>query len=88
MLEERDDKLEGIIQENTELRGSIATLSNNASADHWHNLPRPQGTLSVGSSLVRDIDENKLSRTKVMCIPGGKINDIKARISSIQHSQN
>ena len=83
MLKERDDKLEGIIRENTELRGRIATVSNNASADHWQNLPRPQGTLLVGSSLVRDIDENKLSSTKVMCIPGGKINDIKARISSM-----
>ena len=83
MLKERDDKLEGIIRENTELRGRIATLFNNASADHWQNLPRPQGTLLIGSSLVRDIDENKLSSTKVMCIPGGKINDIKARISSM-----
>ena len=82
-LKERDDKLEDIVLENTELRGRISMLSNSASADHWHNLRRPHGTVLVGSSLVRDIDENKLYNTKVVCIPGGKINDIKDKISSM-----
>ena len=48
LLKERDDKLEGIIRENTELRGRIATVSNNASADHWQKF-----TPTTGNSLGR-----------------------------------
>ena len=41
--------------------------------------------LIIGSSIIRDIDQGKLQDTDVICIPGGTIDTVKQRISSLDH---
>ncbi|CAH1788314.1 unnamed protein product, partial [Owenia fusiformis] len=40
-------------------------------------------TLVIGSSIIRDFDENKLNNTEVKCISGGKIKDVHEHLSKL-----
>lgn len=42
----------------------------------WESFRKPANSVLIGSSLIRDIDENKLVNTSVICKPGGKIQNI------------
>ena len=86
-LKDRDTLNTRLQQENGKLKTRIGTLSSDASAAHWSALPRPTGSTVIGSSLIRDIDENKLVNTNCVCLPGACINDIKAAISKFPTSQ-
>ena len=59
------------------------TQSNNAL--HWRGLspvqPQNPNTLLIGSSLIRDVDKNKLFKTKCICIPGGNVSDVKDAVA-------
>ena len=43
----------------------------------------PKGSLVLGSSLIRNFDPEKLSNTKVCCMPGARVPDIRDKLSSI-----
>ena len=86
-LKDKDTLNTRLQQENSELKTRIGTLSSDTSAAHWSALPRPTGSTVIGSSLIREIDENKLLNTKCVCLPGACINDIKVAISKFPTSQ-
>ena len=66
--------------ENTELRERLSAAHRGTSAAHWENLSQASKTAVFGSSINRDIDEGKLLNTTCICIPGGKITDIKEAV--------
>ena len=43
----------------------------------------PKDSLVLGSSLVRNIDPNKLANTNVCCMPGAKIADIRDKLMNL-----
>ena len=86
-LKDKDTLNTRLQQENSELKTRIGTLSSDTSAAHWSTLPQPTGSTVIGSSLIWDIDENKLLNSKCVCLPGTCINDIKAAISKFPTSQ-
>ena len=77
----------GLKTENTALRDQVTTLSANSSGAFWQQLPRAHGTLVLGSSIVRDIDENKLVGTKCVSISGGKISDAQNYLDSLPRQE-
>ena len=46
----------------------------------------PDGTVVLGSSIIRDVDEDKLVNTKCVCIPGGCIIDLTAKVNTFPTS--
>ena len=51
-----------------------------SSDERWRQFPRAHGTAVLGSSIIRDVDQNKLVATKCICIPGGHIKDIQGKV--------
>ena len=73
-LRNRCDKLEQdnitLLAQNKSLEVELAALRNVSSTQH-------EGpSLLIGSSLIRDIDAAKLEDTKVVSLPGGRIDDV------------
>ena len=74
--------------QNEELVNSIKGLSLNApQASQLSQEPRSHGTLLLGSSLIRDVDETKLVATKCVSISGGRIKDIHSALDKLPSSQ-
>ena len=69
-----------LLVENTELRERLSAAHRGTSAAHWENLSQASKTAVFGSAIIRDIDEGKLLNTTCICIPGGKITDIKEAV--------
>jgi len=69
-------QMEMIMKENTEWRRVISEMSQNISNLSWKSFQQPSKSVLIGSSLIRDIDANKLVDTSVVCKPGAKIKDI------------
>ena len=61
--------------DNEELRSNRASSIAQSSSAVSRTLSH--GTLLLGSSIVRDIDERKLTATKRMCISGGRLKDMQ-----------
>ena len=84
-LKDKDDKITELIKENTELKNRISSMAQSDNALHWQGLspvqPQNSNTLLIGSSIIRDVDENKLLNTKCICIPGGNVSDVKEAIA-------
>ena len=64
----------------TELRERLSAAHSGMSAARWEILSQASKTAVFGSSIIRDIDEGKLLNTTCICIPGGKIADIKEAV--------
>ena len=58
----------------------VADVAASSSDERWRQFPRANGTAVLGSSIIRDIDQNKLVATKCICIPGVHIKDIQAKV--------
>ena len=82
--EERHQKL---ASENAELRQRISDLSRQASSDHWRQLKKPHGTALIGSSIIRDIAEEKLVATQCICKRGGVIKDLQEVLDDLPADQ-
>ena len=82
--EERHQKL---ASENAELRQHISDLSRQASSDHWRQLKKPHGTALIGSSIIRDIAEEKLVATQCICKRGGVIKDLQEVLDDLPADQ-
>lgn len=80
LLKERDESLDKLTNENLQLRQRVAEVIADPNKDKRSQSPKPHGTVILGSSIIRDIDQNKLVATKCICIPGGYINDIQAAV--------
>ena len=80
MADERHQKLAA---ENEDLRQRISDLSRQASSDHWRQLKSPHGTVIIGSSINRDISEEKLVATQCICRRRGVIKDLQEALDSL-----
>ena len=65
----------------TQLRAEILTLRPPSTCSVTQSTERTMDLLT-GSSLIRDIDSDKLANTSVVCIPGAKISNIKDELSA------
>ena len=52
----------------------------------WSGFTKPHGTVLLGSSIIRDVDEGKLVNMKCVCIPGGCISDLKSKVTTFPTS--
>ena len=68
-------------KENTELREQLAKVTSEQSRHKWESFTQRK-TLLIGDSTIRDIDQNSLRDTEVMCIPGGRIQDISNALNA------
>ena len=84
-LKDKDEKITELIKENAELKSRIGSMTQSNNALHWQGLspvqPQNPNTLLIGSSIIRDVDENKLLNTKCICIPGGYVSDVKEAVA-------
>ena len=63
---EKEENCEKLITENAPLHQRVADVAASSRV--------------LGSSIIRDVDQNKLVATKCICIPGGHINNIQAKV--------
>ena len=80
-------QLDALRAENTNLRKQIAEMDQNSSAATWQQFSRAHGTLILGSSIVRDIDPDKLVSTKCVSVSGGKIRDALLHLDSLPRNE-
>ena len=78
-----DERHQKLAAENEDLRQRISDLSRQASSDHWRQLKSPHGTVVIGSSIIRDISEEKLVATQCICRRGGVIKDLQEALGSL-----
>ena len=67
-VQTRDQAYLKLTEENVTLRERIAAMHTDKSETQWQNFCKPHGMLLLGTSIIRDIDENKLVGTKCECI--------------------
>ena len=79
-LSEKEETCQKLSVENAQLRQRVADVAASSSDERWGQFPRTHGTAILGSSIVRDIDQNKLVATKCICMPGGHIKDIHTKL--------
>ena len=79
-LSEKEETCQKLSVENAQLRQRVADVAASSSDERWRQFPRAHGTAILGSSIVRDIDQNKLVATKCICMPGGHIKDIHTKL--------
>ena len=79
----RDQGYLKLTEENATLRERIAAMHTEKSDSQWQNFPKPHGTLLLGTSIIRDIDVNKLVGTKSECIRSGAIKDIQGAVDAL-----
>ena len=84
-MAQADERHQKLAAENDDLRQRISDLSRPASNDHWHQLKSkfPHGTVVIGSSIIRDISEDKLVATQCICKRGGFIKDLQDALDSL-----
>jgi lysophospholipase L1-like esterase len=71
-------KIDELVTENRKLRATVGNLTHGISSNTWSNFRRGQDsekTLLMGTSLLRDVDAEKLRNTDVVCKRGGHIRD-------------
>ena len=85
-LDERGETCIKLLKENSDLRSQIGALFQQSSAAHWSGFPKPDGTVMLGSIIIRDVDEDKLVNTKCVCIPSGCISDLAAKVNTFPTS--
>ena len=73
-----------LLEENNSLRRSITDVSTKLNQLTWKSFrqqePKDKNDLLIGSSLIRDVDKNKLNNTEVVCKPGGTIATISKEL--------
>ena len=76
-MERTQTKFKSMANANAELSAKVADLSQKLASKNWqdfqHPKPHSRKTCVLGSSILRDIDPDKLENTDIICMPGGKI---------------
>lgn len=74
--------------DNALLRTQILTLRAELQATKWPiQEPSSKPTLVISSSVLRDVDNNKIKDTYVHAISGGKINDATTYLRDVAHDK-
>ena len=86
-MERTQTKFESMANANAELSAKVADLSQKLASKNWqdfqHPKPDSRKTCVLGSSILRDIDPDKLENTDIICMPGGKIPTIHKKLNDI-----
>ena len=86
-MERTQTKFESMANANAELSAKVADLSQKLASKNWqdfqHPKPHSRKTCVLGSSILRDIDPDKLENTDIICMPGGKIPTIHKKLNDI-----
>ena len=72
-------------QQNELLRRDVATLNEQVKTLTWKTF-RPTGQLSsllIGSSLIKQVSRDNLKDTDVVCLPGGRIKDVRDHLEAL-----
>ena len=75
-----------LTSDNKELRQMIGDLTTRMNQQSWSSFKHdmtPKQSLLLGSRLIRDIDENKLLNTKVICQPEAHIIKLKKELEKL-----
>ena len=75
-----------LMNDNDALRKSVTDLTTRLSQISWKSFtqPRPRSDLLIGSSLIRNIDKDKLTDTDVICKPGGTIDTVTKELERVK----
>lgn len=92
-ITEKDNKCSELINTVSDLRTTNAKLITELAQARWtqfrmNDSTTEPKTVLVGSSVIRDIDEKKLSNTKVVCCPGALITTLNANTNSLPSDGN
>ena len=95
-LELRDDKIKALEErvfalENTKESNINKPPISNFNSEVKHDQKDVLDLLVIGDSLVRHVDVNKINENgtnKLICIPGGKIQDIRRKLIDTNNSFN
>ena len=72
---------------NAELSAKVEDPNHNLASKNWqdvkHPKPHSRKTCALGSSILRDIDPDKLENTDIICMPRGKIPTIHKKLNDI-----
>jgi hypothetical protein len=77
-LKSKNDECERLRQENTELRKKTDELTKRLDEASIHTK-----SVLLGSSIIREVDEEKLINTDVVCKRGGTIEDIREEVNKL-----
>lgn len=69
-------QIEQLATENGEWRRVVADLTQNMSKTSWEKFRQPSKSILIGSSLIRDVHQDNLLNTSVICKSGGTIDAI------------
>ena len=77
-----------LVTQNGQLQKTVGDLTHNVSALTWKSLNQRSSVsqrrdLLIGSSVIREIDQNKLQDTDVICLNGGTTKTVKEHIDNI-----
>jgi hypothetical protein len=91
-LEKKDNECRELTATVTELRTQTATLTADLNQAKWvsfRNKDKSSNsqTMLIGSSMIRDIDETKLLNTKVQCIPGAHLAELKETVRTLSNDK-
>ena len=86
-LSKASQQLDVLRTENCTLRQQIADMARENSSTTWQQFPKAHGTLLLGSSIVRDVDPDKLVSTKCISVSGGKIRDALSHLDSLPRTE-
>lgn len=90
-LTETQTEYTKLVTVNSELRNAISNLTQQLSSQTWQNMhgaPNKGRTLVIGSSIIRDIDQEKLENIDVLSISGAKIKTIHDKVKTIKEKYN
>ena len=81
MYQDKDKECFRLTQENANLRVRIAEMAAEVQTSAWqgHQNKLPENTLILSDSTTRDVDEEKLVRTELVCLRGTKVTEQELR---------
>ena len=74
-----------LVKENMDMRKTNSELNIKVNSLTWKNFRNcgQRSHVLIGSSIVRDVDEDKLIDTEVICKRGGSVSDVKAAVEEL-----
>ena len=86
-MEHTQRKFESMATANSQLSAKVAELSQKLASRNWQDFKHPaqhvKKTCVLGSSIIRDIDPEKLENTDVISVSGGKIPTIHKKLNDL-----
>ena len=89
-LNSTENKYSELIQINTDLRAAVGQITQTVSSQAWQSFrnaatPETNKTLLIGSSIIRDVDEDKLEHVEVRSYSGATVKEIHTEMHDINN---